>query len=127
MRVFMRVYMRTYACFYPRIMCVFVSGTVFVDLLSQPSYRLAIRTEGMIEDLVRNLKSDSQELQVHCSRAVFKVLSDPNFSRPIIAAYFGIYIRLLCFSCFSFLFFYVSSGRLLQFFFRITLSFLAQL
>ena len=45
----------------------------------QPSYRLAIRTEGMIEDLVKNLKSshpDKQanpELQMHCASAIFKV------------------------------------------------------
>lgn len=39
----------------------------------QPSYRLAIRTEGMIEDLVRNLKSENQELQMHCASAIFKV------------------------------------------------------
>lgn len=40
----------------------------------QPSYRLAIRTEGMIEDLVKNLKSQSDELQMHCASAIFKVL-----------------------------------------------------
>ncbi len=41
----------------------------------QPSYRLAIRTEGMIEDLVNNLKSENSELQMHCASAIFKVLS----------------------------------------------------
>jgi hypothetical protein len=39
----------------------------------QPSYRLAIRTEGMIEDLVKNLKSADPELQMHCASAIFKV------------------------------------------------------
>ena len=39
----------------------------------QPSYRLAIRTEGMIEDLVKNLNSENQELQMHCASAIFKV------------------------------------------------------
>ena len=39
----------------------------------QPSYRLAIRTEGMIEDLVSNLKSENYELQMHCASAIFKV------------------------------------------------------
>jgi hypothetical protein len=39
----------------------------------QPSYRLAIRTEGMIEDLVHNLKSSNVELQMHCASAIFKV------------------------------------------------------
>ena len=39
----------------------------------QPSYRLAIRTKGMIEDLVKNLKSPNAELQMHCASAIFKV------------------------------------------------------
>ena len=45
----------------------------------QPSYRLAIRTEGMIEDLVKNLKTTNPdkpanpELQMHCASAIFKV------------------------------------------------------
>lgn len=34
---------------------------------------MAIRTEGMIEDLVRNLKSKDSELQRHCASAIFKV------------------------------------------------------
>ena len=40
----------------------------------QPNYRLAIRTEGMIEDLVRNLNSENPELQRHCASAIFKVI-----------------------------------------------------
>ncbi len=52
-----------------RISCM--DGILFVYL--QPSYRLAIRTEGMIEDLVRNLRSESAELQMHCASAIFKV------------------------------------------------------
>ena len=39
----------------------------------KPSYRLAIRTEGMIEDLVKNLKLSNQELEMHCANAIFKV------------------------------------------------------
>ena len=39
----------------------------------QSSYRLAIRTEGMIYDLVKNIKSENQELQMHCASAIFKV------------------------------------------------------
>ena len=42
-------------------------------IVLQPSYRLAIRTEGMIEDLVKNLKSQDPELQMHCAAAIFKV------------------------------------------------------
>ena len=32
-----------------------------------------IRTEGMVEDLVKNLSSSSEELQMHCASAIFKV------------------------------------------------------
>lgn len=39
----------------------------------QKSYRIAIQTEGMIEDLVKNLSCDNQELQMHCASAIFKV------------------------------------------------------
>jgi len=52
-------------------MTVFTAGTLL--RLMQASYRLAIRTEGMIEDLVRHLKSDNPELQKHCASAIFKV------------------------------------------------------
>lgn len=39
----------------------------------QESYRIAIQTEGMIKDLVKNLNSDNDELQMHCASAIFKV------------------------------------------------------
>lgn len=39
----------------------------------QESYRIAIQTEGMIKDLVKNLSSDNDELQMHCASAIFKV------------------------------------------------------
>lgn len=42
--------------------------------LIQERYRIAIQTEGMIKDLVKNLSSDSDELQMHCASAIFKVL-----------------------------------------------------
>lgn len=35
---------------------------------------MAIRTEGMIEDLVKNLKSTNEELEMHCANAIFKVI-----------------------------------------------------
>ena len=41
----------------------------------QESYRIAIQTEGMIKDLVKNLSSDNDELQMHCASAIFKVTS----------------------------------------------------
>uniref|UniRef100_A0A3B4WEY1 Outer dynein arm docking complex subunit 2 n=1 Tax=Seriola lalandi dorsalis TaxID=1841481 RepID=A0A3B4WEY1_SERLL len=34
---------------------------------------IAIQTEGMINDLVKNLNSDNDELQMHCASAIFKV------------------------------------------------------
>ncbi|KAF6041243.1 ARMC4 [Bugula neritina] len=52
-------------------MLVPVVGTL-QECASEPSYRLAIRTEGMIEDLVTNLKSENAELQMHCASAIFK-------------------------------------------------------
>ncbi len=39
----------------------------------QESYRIAMQTEGMIKDLVKNLSSDNDELQMHCASAIFKV------------------------------------------------------
>jgi len=53
-------------------MLIPVVGTL-QECASEPSYRLAIRTEGMIEDLVKNLKSENSELQMHCASAIFKV------------------------------------------------------
>ena len=53
-------------------MLIPVVGTL-QECATEESYRLAIRTEGMIEDLVKNLKSENQELQMHCASAIFKV------------------------------------------------------
>lgn len=53
-------------------MLIPVVGTL-QECASEKSYRLAIRTEGMIEDLVNNLKSENPELQMHCASAIFKV------------------------------------------------------
>lgn len=47
---------------------------MFSRRLWQRSYRIAIQREGMIEDLVRNLSCDNQELQMHCASAIFKVI-----------------------------------------------------
>uniref|UniRef100_A0A8C9N3J3 Outer dynein arm docking complex subunit 2 n=1 Tax=Serinus canaria TaxID=9135 RepID=A0A8C9N3J3_SERCA len=46
------------------------------ECASEPSYRLAIRTEGMIESLVKNLSSEHEELQRHCASAIFKCAED---------------------------------------------------
>ena len=58
-------------------------------LSSQHSYRLAIRTEGMIEDLVKNLNSDNQELQKHCASAIFKCAEEKE-TRDLVRTYGGL-------------------------------------
>ncbi|RXN05799.1 armadillo repeat-containing 4 [Labeo rohita] len=52
-------------------MLIPVVGTL-QECASEKSYRIAIQTEGMIEDLVKNLSCDNQELQMHCASAIFK-------------------------------------------------------
>lgn len=49
----------------------------------QKSYRIAIQAEGMIEDLVKNLSCDNQELQMHCASAIFKVHAQLHFSLAV--------------------------------------------
>ena len=39
----------------------------------QRGYQELIRSEGMIEHLVRGLKTENAELQQHCASAIFKV------------------------------------------------------
>lgn len=46
---------------------------LFILVSLQESYRNDIQTLGMIKDLVRNLSSDNDELQMHCASAIFKV------------------------------------------------------
>ncbi|TTA26178.1 Armadillo repeat-containing protein 4 [Bagarius yarrelli] len=53
-------------------MLIPVVGTL-QECASERSYRTAIQSEGMIEDLVKNLSCDNQELQMHCASAIFKV------------------------------------------------------
>lgn len=48
----------------------------------QPSYQLAITTEGMIPDIVGHLSSDDLELKMQCSRAIFKCANDKVCSFP---------------------------------------------
>ncbi|XP_075443782.1 outer dynein arm-docking complex subunit 2 isoform X2 [Ascaphus truei] len=56
-------------------MLIPVVGTL-QECASEPSYRLAIKTEKMIEDLVKNFRSENQELQMHCASAIFKCAED---------------------------------------------------
>ena len=43
----------------------------------QPMYQELIRSEGMVQNLVRGLKMENQELQKHCASAIFKVAFSP--------------------------------------------------
>ncbi|XP_075899182.1 outer dynein arm-docking complex subunit 2 isoform X2 [Nelusetta ayraudi] len=52
-------------------MLIPVVGTL-QECASVENYRIAIQTEGMIKDLVKNLSSDNDELQMHCASAIFK-------------------------------------------------------
>lgn len=52
---------------------------IYLLFLSQENYRTAIQTEGMIKDLVKNLSSDNDELQMHCANAIFKVATEISF------------------------------------------------
>ncbi|TRZ00635.1 hypothetical protein DNTS_005340 [Danionella cerebrum] len=53
------------------------------------SYRIAIQAEGMIEDLVKNLSCDNQELQMHCASAIFKCAEDKQ-TRDLVRQYSGL-------------------------------------
>ncbi|CAB1350268.1 unnamed protein product [Coregonus sp. 'balchen'] len=55
----------------------------------QRSYRIAIQTEGMIEDLVKNLNCDNHELQMHCAIAIFKCAEDKR-TRDLVRQYEGL-------------------------------------
>ncbi|XP_067863272.1 outer dynein arm-docking complex subunit 2 isoform X2 [Heptranchias perlo] len=69
-------------------MLIPVVGTL-QECASEPSYRLAIRTENMVTDLVRNLNSESQELQMHCARAIFKCAEDEE-TRNLVRTHNGL-------------------------------------
>ncbi|KAM9462528.1 outer dynein arm-docking complex subunit 2 [Clarias gariepinus] len=65
-----------------------VVGTL-QECASERSYRIAIQSEGMIEDLVRNLSCDNQELQMHCASAIFKCAEDKQ-TRDLVRQYNGL-------------------------------------
>ncbi|KAM4688713.1 outer dynein arm-docking complex subunit 2 [Discoglossus pictus] len=69
-------------------MLIPVVGTL-QECASEPSYRLAIKTEKMIEDLVKNLSSENQELQMHCASAIFKCAEDEE-TRGLVRQYGGL-------------------------------------
>ncbi|XP_042591381.1 outer dynein arm-docking complex subunit 2 isoform X1 [Cyprinus carpio] len=69
-------------------MLIPVVGTL-QECASEKSYRIAIQTEGMIEDLVKNLSCDNQELQMHCASAIFKCAEDKH-TRDLVRQYEGL-------------------------------------
>ncbi|KAF7658044.1 hypothetical protein LDENG_00018030 [Lucifuga dentata] len=69
-------------------MLVPVVGTL-QECASEKSYRIAIQTEGMIQDLVKNLCVDNDELQMHCASAIFKCAEDKK-TRDLVRQYEGL-------------------------------------
>ncbi|XP_005156286.2 outer dynein arm-docking complex subunit 2 isoform X1 [Danio rerio] len=69
-------------------MLIPVVGTL-QECASEKSYRIAIQAEGMIEDLVKNLSCDNQELQMHCASAIFKCAEDKH-TRDLVRQYDGL-------------------------------------
>uniref|UniRef100_A0A8C5Q5H9 Outer dynein arm docking complex subunit 2 n=1 Tax=Leptobrachium leishanense TaxID=445787 RepID=A0A8C5Q5H9_9ANUR len=69
-------------------MLIPVVGTL-QECASEESYRLALKTEKMVEDLVKNLSSENQELQMHCASAIFKCAEDEE-TRDLVRQYGGL-------------------------------------
>ncbi|KAI4807030.1 hypothetical protein KUCAC02_017808 [Chaenocephalus aceratus] len=69
-------------------MLIPVVGTL-QECASEESYRIAIQTEGMIKDLVKNLSSDNDELQMHCASAIFKC-AEGKQTRDLVREYKGL-------------------------------------
>ncbi|XP_041817870.1 outer dynein arm-docking complex subunit 2 [Chelmon rostratus] len=69
-------------------MLIPVVGTL-QECASEESYRIAIQSEGMIKDLVKNLSSDNDELQMHCASAIFKCAEDKQ-TRDLVRKYKGL-------------------------------------
>ncbi|XP_015278874.1 PREDICTED: armadillo repeat-containing protein 4-like [Gekko japonicus] len=69
-------------------MLIPVVGTL-QECASEPSYRIAIKNEKMIENLVKNLNSDNEELQMHCASAIFKCAEDQE-TRDLVRQHGGL-------------------------------------
>ncbi|XP_055364340.1 outer dynein arm-docking complex subunit 2 isoform X2 [Betta splendens] len=69
-------------------MLIPVVGTL-QECASEESYRIAIQKEGMIKDLVKNLTSNNDELQMHCASAIFKCAEDKQ-TRDLVRKYKGL-------------------------------------
>uniref|UniRef100_A0A674A7H8 Outer dynein arm docking complex subunit 2 n=1 Tax=Salmo trutta TaxID=8032 RepID=A0A674A7H8_SALTR len=59
------------------------------EFASERSYGIVIQTEGMIEDLVKNLNCDNHKLQMHCASAIFKCAEDKR-TRDLVRKYKGL-------------------------------------
>ncbi|XP_041102954.1 outer dynein arm-docking complex subunit 2-like isoform X2 [Polyodon spathula] len=69
-------------------MLIPVVGTL-QECASEQSYRVAIQTEEMIKDLVKNLSRENPELQMHCASAIFKCAED-IVTRDLVRQYDGL-------------------------------------
>uniref|UniRef100_UPI0037E7FF26 outer dynein arm-docking complex subunit 2 n=1 Tax=Semicossyphus pulcher TaxID=241346 RepID=UPI0037E7FF26 len=69
-------------------MLIPVVGTL-QECASEESYRTAIQSLGMIKDLVQNLSSDNDELQMHCASAIFKCAENKQ-TRDLVRRYEGL-------------------------------------
>ncbi|KAK6492254.1 armadillo repeat-containing protein 4-like [Huso huso] len=69
-------------------MLIPVVGTL-QECASEQSYRIAIQTEEMIKDLVKNLSRENPELQMHCASAIFKCAED-IVTRDLVRQYDGL-------------------------------------
>ncbi|XP_038611411.1 armadillo repeat-containing protein 4 isoform X1 [Tachyglossus aculeatus] len=69
-------------------MLIPVVGT-FQECASEASYRRAIKSEKMIENLVKNLSSENEELQMLCAQAIFKCAEDEE-TRDLVRQHGGL-------------------------------------
>uniref|UniRef100_A0A8C2Z1T1 Outer dynein arm docking complex subunit 2 n=1 Tax=Cyclopterus lumpus TaxID=8103 RepID=A0A8C2Z1T1_CYCLU len=69
-------------------MRIAVVGTL-QECASEESCRMAIQTKDMIKDLLKNLRSDNDELQIHCASAIFKCAEDKQ-TRDLVPMYKGL-------------------------------------
>ncbi|XP_041825017.1 outer dynein arm-docking complex subunit 2 isoform X2 [Melanotaenia boesemani] len=69
-------------------MLIPVVGTL-QECASKENCRVIIHTEGMVKDFVKNLSSDSDELQMHCASAIFKCAEDKQ-TRDLVRKFKGL-------------------------------------
>ncbi|CAB4053895.1 Armadillo repeat-containing protein gudu,Armadillo repeat-containing protein 4 [Lepeophtheirus salmonis] len=69
-----------------------VVGTI-QECASEKAFRMVIQSEGMIEHLVKNLKTTSPELKMLCASAIFK-MAEENDSRQIVKLHGGLLLNI---------------------------------